>query len=106
MVSHGRKLLVLGGQQDTGGKLATKWMRKDLLIYEPTAKAWLPPIKNVFVSSKSYRELAAEHVFINGEQLYIIYRAVCRVPVADPLNPVVFSASDPNMFSVLNGIGS
>jgi hypothetical protein len=74
MLSQGRKLLVLGGQQDTGGKLVTKWWRKDLLIYDPTTKAWQPPIKNVFVSSKSYRELVAEHVLMSGEQLYIIYR--------------------------------
>ena len=72
--SHARKLLVFGGQQDTGDKLHSRWWRKDVLMYDPSIRAWQPPVKNALVSSKSYRELAAEHVFISGEQLIILYR--------------------------------
>jgi hypothetical protein len=75
MTSCGKKLMILGGQQDTGksASAARRW-RKDVLVFDSSRGVWEPPVKNALVPSKACKDLVGEHVLVSGELAYILYR--------------------------------
>jgi hypothetical protein len=73
MTSCGKKLMILGGQQDTGKSAARRW-RKDVLVFDSSRGVWEPPVKNALVPSKACKDLVGEHVLVSGELAYILYR--------------------------------